>query len=134
MKKLVFFLLTAVAVTGCSSDDNTVNPPIAGPEVGKVDFTGKKAGDEMILTSKEFTDLNELNYKIIFVKKLPDSKSTNNSTKSIAPTESNEDVEAFIRTIEKDKLYFVIPGEAGNGQVTFKYKNNPSKRIGNFSR
>lgn len=138
MKKIVFFLLTAITVTSCSSDDNSSPTPIIGPEVQKVDFTGKKAGDELVLTSKEFTDFDEQNYKILFVKKVPESanatKSTNNSTRALPPNESNEDVEAFIRTIEKDKLYFIIPGEAGTGDVKFKYKNNPPNRIGNFIR
>lgn len=138
MKKIAFFLLTAIAVTGCSSDDNTSTPsPVIGPEVHKVDFTGKKAGDEAVLEGKGFLKFDEKDFKILFTERLPETQksisSTGNTTRALPPTESNKDVEAHIESVQEDKIIFTIPKEAGNGNVTFVYKTTRNT-IGYFTK
>ncbi len=138
MKKIVFFLLTAIAVTGCSNDDNsTTTSSVIGPEVSNVDFTGKKPGDEAVLTGKGFKKYDEKDYKILFVQRLPETQksisSTGNTTRALPPTESNKDVEAYIESVHDDKIIFTIPKDAGNGNVTFVYKTTRNT-IGYFTK
>ncbi|MEC4117185.1 membrane lipoprotein lipid attachment site-containing protein [Myroides phaeus] len=138
MKKLVFFLLTAVAVTGCSSDDNASQPTkIEGPEINTVDFSGVKVGDEVALTGKGFRDFDEKDYKILFVERLPQQtksiSSTENTTRALPPTESDRDVVAQILAVKDNKIIFLVPNTAGNGDVKFVYKQT-KKTFGYFTR
>lgn len=136
MKKLILLFLAATTLS-CSSDDGgTKNTKPEGypEEVNNVNFTGKKVGDEIVLTGKGFDENKLGEYKITFVKKLPEKKTaTTIATRAPKPEESNETVEAFILKVEPTKILFTIPADAGNGGVKFTYKRYDTP-IGNYQR
>ncbi|MBN8105788.1 hypothetical protein J0J22_23495, partial [Vibrio vulnificus] len=59
--------------------------------------------------------------------------STENTTRALPPTESDRDVVAQILAVKDDKIIFLVPNTAGNGDVKFVYKQT-KKTFGYFTR